>query len=136
LNGHCDQILVVRRRKTSASNRARASRLPLHTTLDLEQAQAHLPVLIVLSHSYEYSKFNSQFRWFIFHSAAAMNGEQPANQPPVRGTGSRIQIDNAIRALQNKKPVPEIDFTLHTMEDGSQASTLERVCKGTINIHS
>jgi hypothetical protein len=61
-----------------------------------------------------------------------MNGEEPAHQPPVRGMANRIQIDNALRALNNKKPVPEIDFTLHTMEDGSQASTLERVCKGTI----
>lgn len=43
---------------------------------------------------------------------------------------NRAQIDNAIRALSEKKPVPEIDFTLHTMEDGSQVSTLERVCKG------
>jgi serine/threonine-protein phosphatase 2B catalytic subunit len=60
-----------------------------------------------------------------------MNGEEPARQPPVRGMANRIQIDNALRALNNKKPVPEIDFTLHTMEDGSQASTLERVCKGT-----
>lgn len=40
------------------------------------------------------------------------------------------QIDNAIRAIHEKKPVPEIDFTLHTMEDGTQVSTLERVCKG------
>jgi serine/threonine-protein phosphatase 2B catalytic subunit len=40
------------------------------------------------------------------------------------------QVDNAIRAIQEKKPVPEIDFTLHTMEDGTQVSTLERVCKG------
>lgn len=39
------------------------------------------------------------------------------------------QVDNAIRAIQEKKPVPEIDFTLHTMEDGTQVSTLERVCK-------
>jgi serine/threonine-protein phosphatase 2B catalytic subunit len=61
-----------------------------------------------------------------------MNGEQPTNPAPARGMVNRIQIDNAIRALQNKKPVPEIDFTLHTMEDGSQASTLERVCKGTM----
>jgi serine/threonine-protein phosphatase 2B catalytic subunit len=38
--------------------------------------------------------------------------------------------DNAIRAMQNKKPVPEIDFTLHTMEDGTTVSTQERVCKG------
>ena len=40
-------------------------------------------------------------------------------------------IDNAIRAVQRKKQIPEIDFTLHTMEDGTQVSTQERVCKGT-----
>ena len=34
------------------------------------------------------------------------------------------------RALQDKKPVPEIDFSLHTMEDNTQVSTQERVCKG------
>lgn len=34
------------------------------------------------------------------------------------------------RAVTHKKPVPEIDFTLHTMEDGTQVSTLERVVKG------
>lgn len=34
-----------------------------------------------------------------------------------------------VRALQEKKPVPEIDFSLHTMEDGTQVSTQERVCK-------
>lgn len=39
-------------------------------------------------------------------------------------------IDNAMRAVQQKKQVPEIDFTLHTMEDGTQVSTQERVCKG------
>lgn len=39
--------------------------------------------------------------------------------------------DNAVRAIQNKRQVPEIDFTLHTMEDGSTVSTQERVCKGT-----
>ncbi|KAF3045962.1 3',5'-cyclic-nucleotide phosphodiesterase (PDEase) (3':5'-CNP) [Didymella heteroderae] len=38
-------------------------------------------------------------------------------------------MDNAIRAVQQKKPIPEIDFTLHTMEDGTQVSTQERVCK-------
>jgi serine/threonine-protein phosphatase 2B catalytic subunit len=41
-------------------------------------------------------------------------------------------MDKAINAVQQKKPLPEIDFTLHTMEDGSQVSTLERVCKGII----
>ena len=34
------------------------------------------------------------------------------------------------QAVVHKKPVPEIDFTLHTMEDGTQASTLDRVVKG------
>ncbi len=34
------------------------------------------------------------------------------------------------RAALEKKPVPEIDFTLHTMEDDTQVSTQERVCKG------
>ncbi|TQS36302.1 hypothetical protein Golomagni_03252 [Golovinomyces magnicellulatus] len=44
-------------------------------------------------------------------------------------SAGRIQVDNALRAINRKKPVPEIDFTLHTMEDGTQVSTLERVCK-------
>lgn len=44
------------------------------------------------------------------------------------------QVDNAIRAIQEKKPVPEIDFTIHMMEDGSQVSTMERVCKGVFAI--
>ena len=34
------------------------------------------------------------------------------------------------RAVQIRRAVPEIDFTLHTMEDGTQVSTQERVCKG------
>jgi serine/threonine-protein phosphatase 2B catalytic subunit len=41
-------------------------------------------------------------------------------------------MDKAVKAVQMKKPLPEIDFTLHTMEDGSQVSTMERVCKGTL----
>lgn len=40
-------------------------------------------------------------------------------------------FDSAMRAVKEKKPLPEIDFTLHTMEDGTQVSTLDRVCKGT-----
>lgn len=40
------------------------------------------------------------------------------------------KLENAIRAVNHKKPVPEIDFTLHTNDDGTQVSTLERVCKG------
>ena len=41
----------------------------------------------------------------------------------------------AARAIEHKKPVPEIDFTLHTMEDGQQVSTQERVCKGMLDSH-
>jgi serine/threonine-protein phosphatase 2B catalytic subunit len=63
-----------------------------------------------------------------------MNGEEPVRPAPVRGMANRVQIDNALRALHQKKPVPEIDFTLHIMEDGSEVSTLERVCKGTISL--
>jgi hypothetical protein len=48
------------------------------------------------------------------------------------GTGAPAnQFERTIRAVNEKKPVPEIDFTLHTMEDGTQVSTQERVCKGT-----
>ncbi|KAJ5947926.1 Serine/threonine-specific protein phosphatase/bis(5-nucleosyl)-tetraphosphatase [Penicillium verhagenii] len=36
---------------------------------------------------------------------------------------------NIARAVREKAPVPEIDFSLHQMEDGSQVSTLERVVK-------
>ena len=39
-------------------------------------------------------------------------------------------INHLAQAMQDKKPLPEIDFTLHTMEDGNQVSTQERVCKG------
>ena len=41
-----------------------------------------------------------------------------------------MDVAHIERAVQEKKPVPEIDFTLHTMEDGSQVNTQERVCKG------
>jgi serine/threonine-protein phosphatase 2B catalytic subunit len=54
-----------------------------------------------------------------------MDGEQPIGDP-----ANRSQVDNALRAIHEKKPIPEIDFTLHTMEDGTQVSTMERVCKG------
>lgn len=38
--------------------------------------------------------------------------------------------NNLARAVRDKQPVPEIDFSLHQMEDGSQVSTMERVVKG------
>lgn len=59
-----------------------------------------------------------------------MDPESEYNAPPSTEERRNVQVDNAIRAIQEKKPVPEIDFSIHTMEDGSQVSTLERVCKG------
>ena len=61
--------------------------------------------------------------------------EPPAQAQPVPVVPSvderrNQQVHNAIRAIREKKPLPEIDFTIHTMEDGTQVSTQERVCKG------
>lgn len=53
----------------------------------------------------------------------------PSADAPT-GAAQSAQVDNALRALNNKKPIPEIDFTLHTMEDGIQVNTTERVVKG------
>jgi len=52
-------------------------------------------------------------------------------RPPAPGAQYTLRMDAPLaHAVANRKPVPEIDFTLHTMEDGSQVSTQERVCKG------
>jgi len=65
-----------------------------------------------------------------------MDADAPAapSAPITQDEKRTMQVDNAIRAIQQKKPVPEIDFTIHTMEDGTQVSTLERVCKGEYRI--
>ena len=40
-------------------------------------------------------------------------------------------IDTYLKKLaETKVPVPEIDFTVHEMDDGSKVSTLDRYCKG------
>ena len=59
--------------------------------------------------------------------------DQVPYPPSVSNVGDQrnVQVDNAIRAIKEKKPVPEIDFSIHTMEDGTQVNTTERVCKGT-----
>jgi serine/threonine-protein phosphatase 2B catalytic subunit len=49
---------------------------------------------------------------------------------PYEGRSRNAQVDNAIRAIREKKPLPEVDFSIHTMEDGTQVNTSERVCKG------
>ncbi|KAF8932093.1 Metallo-dependent phosphatase-like protein [Dissophora ornata] len=47
----------------------------------------------------------------------------------VSATAREAQAQAALRNVQHKKPVPEIDFTIHTMDDGTTASTLERYSK-------
>ena len=42
------------------------------------------------------------------------------------------KIKKAIDAVNTKRPIPEIDFTLHEMEDGSTVNTTERVVKGSL----
>lgn len=54
----------------------------------------------------------------------------PEGEPHAGEDRRTQQVDNAIRAIKEKRPLPEIDFTIHTMEDNTQVSTLERVCKG------
>ncbi|KAG0248898.1 3',5'-cyclic-nucleotide phosphodiesterase (PDEase) (3':5'-CNP) [Mortierella polycephala] len=47
----------------------------------------------------------------------------------INSAAREAQAHAALRNLQNKKPVPEIDFTIHTLDDGTTASTLERYSK-------
>jgi hypothetical protein len=69
--------------------------------------------------------------------AIAMDDRHP---PPAAPKPTRSPephpFDNAIRAVKFKKPVPEMDFTLHTMDDGSQVNTQDRVCKGRLSLAS
>ena len=44
-------------------------------------------------------------------------------------SATQKHIEKAIGQIQHKDPLPEIDFTQHTMEDGSSVSTQERVIK-------
>lgn len=50
---------------------------------------------------------------------------------PFPSLEQQAQAENAARPPKQRKPRPEIDFTIHTMEDGTQVNTQERVCKGT-----
>jgi serine/threonine-protein phosphatase 2B catalytic subunit len=44
-------------------------------------------------------------------------------------TDRQAQMQRAIHQIKVKMPVPEIDFTQHTLEDGNVVSTQERVIK-------
>ncbi len=45
------------------------------------------------------------------------------------------QIQRAITQISEKAPVPEIDFTLHVLEDGTSVNTQERVIKDVRDLH-
>ena len=53
----------------------------------------------------------------------------PARSPSA-SYSSYEQTRKAIHAIQNKGPKVDIDFTIHVMDDGSEVSTQERICKG------
>ncbi|KAG0256703.1 3',5'-cyclic-nucleotide phosphodiesterase (PDEase) (3':5'-CNP) [Actinomortierella ambigua] len=55
----------------------------------------------------------------------------PPPTSPRQGPAAshNVQTSAAMRILKNKKPVPQIDFTIHTMDDGTTASTVERYNK-------
>lgn len=57
----------------------------------------------------------------------------PSSRPTTpSGYTTYEQTRKAIDAMQNKVPVTDVDFTIHAMEDGTEVSTQERVCKGTV----
>lgn len=39
------------------------------------------------------------------------------------------QLQKALSQIQKKDPLPQIDFTIHQLEDGNTISTQERVVK-------
>jgi len=58
----------------------------------------------------------------------------PSSAPSVASSGYAAyeQTRKAIDAMQNKAPVSDVDFTVHAMEDGTEVSTQERVCRGIV----
>lgn len=44
-------------------------------------------------------------------------------------TATQRHIEKAIGQIQNKEPLPDIDFTQHQLENGFMISTQERVVK-------
>lgn len=56
----------------------------------------------------------------------------PSSRPTTPSYSTYEQTRKAIDAVQNKVPVTDVDFTIHAMEDGTEVSTQERVCKGSV----
>lgn len=72
-----------------------------------------------------------QFRALIHPQRSLAAVLIPTHHFHLESTIVATMDQNLAKAVTDKKPVPEIDFTLHNMEDGSQVSTMERVVKGT-----
>ncbi|KAG0206904.1 3',5'-cyclic-nucleotide phosphodiesterase (PDEase) (3':5'-CNP) [Mortierella sp. GBA30] len=64
-------------------------------------------------------------------SAPTSSGQDQADSvaSPSTSITREAQTQAALRILKNKRPLPDIDFTVHTMDDGTTASTLERYNK-------
>ena len=44
-------------------------------------------------------------------------------------TSVQIHLERVVQQMTEKAPVPEIDFTVHQLENGETVSTQERVIK-------
>ncbi|KAA8915757.1 hypothetical protein TRICI_002096 [Trichomonascus ciferrii] len=44
-------------------------------------------------------------------------------------TSNSDKIESAIRAFQKKRPLPQVDYTIHRASDGTKTSTIDRVVK-------
>ncbi|VVT54449.1 uncharacterized protein SAPINGB_P004081 [Magnusiomyces paraingens] len=55
-----------------------------------------------------------------------MSNPYPKPAEDTAAQNSR-QLENAIKAFQQRKPVQQVDLTVHKMDDGTEASTVDRV---------
>ncbi|CAO3566639.1 unnamed protein product [Mortierella alpina] len=62
-------------------------------------------------------------------SPSSQDQSSSGDASPAVPTSRGAQTQAALRHLKNKRPVPDLDFTVHTMDDGTTASTVERYNK-------
>lgn len=64
-------------------------------------------------------------------TAGSAHSRDPSSDDPMEGQNPEDPYTIRSAAQHNAKGrvAPEIDFTLHTMEDGSEVSTQDRICK-------
>lgn len=115
-----------------ATKRRRLHQTKPHLPKRSARTRPSSPAQLVFTHPQPCSP-PSTAATYCLNTAHTLSPDVYTSQPPkMEGSGSNQEqgLDNAIRALREKKQVPEIDFTIHEMEDGSQVNTQERVCKG------